>query len=124
MKCGGIIISCKQLKNMQNTDYNFGNIIYRRSTLHQAIGFDCEWVTENGNRQPIALLQLSTFDGFCGLFRLNLIKEVPMSLKVSTYILYLYTKAFITNSCYIITFFSIFSKKADYKIIVLGTFRG
>ncbi|OWR40731.1 3-5 exonuclease [Danaus plexippus plexippus] len=57
------------------------NEMRRRSTLHQAIGFDCEWVTENGNRQPIALLQLSTFDGFCGLLRLNLLKEVPMSLK-------------------------------------------
>ncbi|KAI5635839.1 3'-5' exonuclease domain-containing protein [Phthorimaea operculella] len=53
----------------------------KRIQLHRAIGFDCEWVTENGKRQPVALVQLSTFDGLCGLFRLSQMKAVPQSLK-------------------------------------------
>ncbi|XP_045760722.1 exonuclease 3'-5' domain-containing protein 2 [Maniola jurtina] len=48
---------------------------------HHAIGFDCEWVTEQGRRQPVALLQLSTFDGYCALFRLNQIKSIPKALQ-------------------------------------------
>ncbi|XP_026323409.1 exonuclease 3'-5' domain-containing protein 2 isoform X2 [Hyposmocoma kahamanoa] len=57
------------------------NVIRRRTKIHKAVGFDCEWVTERGRRHPVALVQLSTFDGFCGLFRLNLMATVPNSLK-------------------------------------------
>ncbi|XP_028158918.1 exonuclease 3'-5' domain-containing protein 2 [Ostrinia furnacalis] len=53
----------------------------RRCQSHHAIGFDCEWVTEHGKRNPVALLQLSSFDGYCGLIRLNQLKYVPDSLK-------------------------------------------
>ncbi|KAJ8733713.1 hypothetical protein PYW07_014264 [Mythimna separata] len=53
----------------------------RRCQNHRALGFDCEWVTENGQRQPVALVQLSSFDGYCGLFRLSNIKVMPASLK-------------------------------------------
>ncbi|CAH1643173.1 unnamed protein product [Spodoptera littoralis] len=53
----------------------------RRCQKHHALGFDCEWVTNNGKRQPVALVQLSSFDGYCGLFRLNTLKAVPLSLK-------------------------------------------
>ncbi|XP_041972603.1 exonuclease 3'-5' domain-containing protein 2 [Aricia agestis] len=55
--------------------------IQRRSSAYHAIGFDCEWVTDNGHRQPVALLQLSTYDGFCLLFRLNKLKLITGSLK-------------------------------------------
>ncbi|XP_059049171.1 exonuclease 3'-5' domain-containing protein 2 [Achroia grisella] len=53
----------------------------RRCKFHRAVGFDCEWVTEHGKKRPVALVQLSTFDGYCGLFRLNLLQTVPNSLK-------------------------------------------
>ncbi|CAF4896887.1 unnamed protein product [Pieris macdunnoughi] len=56
--------------------------IRRRCLTHQAVGFDCEWVTEQGKRKPIALVQISTFDGYCCLFRLSKIMCVPTSLKV------------------------------------------
>ncbi|XP_049887794.1 exonuclease 3'-5' domain-containing protein 2 [Pectinophora gossypiella] len=53
----------------------------KRTKVHQAVGCDCEWVTEHGKRQPVALVQLSTYDGMCGLFRLSQMKTVPKSLK-------------------------------------------
>ncbi|KAJ8735085.1 hypothetical protein PYW08_014335 [Mythimna loreyi] len=53
----------------------------RRCQNHRALGFDCEWVTDNGQRQPVALVQLSSFDGYCGLFRLSHLKAMPTSLK-------------------------------------------
>lgn len=34
------------------------------------LGFDCEWVTVNGVRRPVALLQLASQSGLCTLFRL------------------------------------------------------
>ncbi|CAH2069038.1 unnamed protein product, partial [Iphiclides podalirius] len=57
------------------------NELRRRIKKHKAIGFDCEWVTVRGKRQPVALLQLSSFDGYCGLFRLCQLKTIPQSLK-------------------------------------------
>ncbi|GBP66293.1 Exonuclease 3'-5' domain-containing protein 2 [Eumeta japonica] len=54
----------------------------RASCRHfKVVGFDCEWVTEQGKRHPVALLQLCTYDGLCGLFRLGHMKTVPTSLK-------------------------------------------
>lgn len=35
------------------------------------IGFDCEWVTVNASRRPVALLQLATHNGYCALIRIN-----------------------------------------------------
>ncbi|KAJ0181438.1 hypothetical protein K1T71_003523 [Dendrolimus kikuchii] len=55
--------------------------LWRRCNTHRALGFDCEWVTENGRRQPVALVQLSSYDGYCGLFRLCCLKKIPESLK-------------------------------------------
>lgn len=57
------------------------NELRRRSSLHKALGFDCEWVTVHGTKHPVALLQLSSYDGYCGLFRLNCMKAIPESLK-------------------------------------------
>ncbi|CAG9782704.1 unnamed protein product [Diatraea saccharalis] len=53
----------------------------RRCKKYKIIGFDCEWVTDHGKRKPVALMQLSTYDGYCGLFRLSHLKSVPNSLK-------------------------------------------
>ncbi|XP_072935577.1 exonuclease 3'-5' domain-containing protein 2 [Epargyreus clarus] len=55
--------------------------IRRRSAQHRAIGLDCEWVTEHGKRQPVALLQLSSYDGYCTLIRLCQMENFPQSLK-------------------------------------------
>lgn len=46
----------------------------------KALGMDCEWVQRNGSRAPVALLQLSTFDGLCVLFQLRHFKTIPRSL--------------------------------------------
>ncbi|CAK1600277.1 unnamed protein product [Parnassius mnemosyne] len=66
------------------TEEACNEVIYelrRQIKLHKAVGFDCEWVTTQGRRQPVALVQLSSFDGYCGLFRLSHLKEIPSSLK-------------------------------------------
>ncbi|CAK1548737.1 unnamed protein product [Leptosia nina] len=55
--------------------------ILKQCVVSRAIGFDCEWVTVNGNKRPVALIQISTYDGFCGLFRLNKLQHCPESLK-------------------------------------------
>ncbi|XP_050436288.1 exonuclease 3'-5' domain-containing protein 2-like [Adelges cooleyi] len=48
--------------------------------LHPFLGLDCEWVTENGIRRPIALLQIANHNGVCALIRLFKLKVVPSSL--------------------------------------------
>ncbi|RVE52065.1 hypothetical protein evm_003343 [Chilo suppressalis] len=53
----------------------------RRCRTYKMVGFDCEWVTDHGKRKPVALMQLSTHDGYCALFRLCHLKAVPNSLK-------------------------------------------
>ncbi|XP_065354652.1 exonuclease 3'-5' domain-containing protein 2 isoform X2 [Calliphora vicina] len=45
------------------------------------LGFDCEWVTVGGTRRPTALLQLSSGEGLCALFRLCCMKQIPKSLR-------------------------------------------
>lgn len=47
----------------------------------KVLGFDCEWVTVGGTRRPIALLQLSSSQGLCALFRLCCMKQIPKSLR-------------------------------------------
>ncbi|XP_050436824.1 exonuclease 3'-5' domain-containing protein 2-like isoform X2 [Adelges cooleyi] len=44
------------------------------------IGLDCEWVTENEVRRPIALLQIADNDGTCSLIRLSKFKTIPQRL--------------------------------------------
>lgn len=48
---------------------------------YNVIGFDCEWVSINGSRRPIALMQLATHRGLCALVRLCYLKRVPVALK-------------------------------------------
>ncbi|XP_045458128.1 exonuclease 3'-5' domain-containing protein 2 [Melitaea cinxia] len=57
------------------------NELRRRSARYHAIGFDCEWVSDQGKKHPVALLQLSTNDGYCALFRLSHLKSIPNCLK-------------------------------------------
>lgn len=49
----------------------------------KVIGLDCEWVTVEGNRSPISLLQLANDSDFCVLIRLCLIPAwlVPSGLQ-------------------------------------------
>lgn len=45
------------------------------------MGFDCEWITHGNLRSRVALIQLATANGICGLFRINKIGHVPHALK-------------------------------------------
>lgn len=47
----------------------------------KVVGFDCEWVTVGGTRRPVAMLQLSAGNGFCALFRLCCMKQIPKTLR-------------------------------------------
>ncbi|EAT35135.1 AAEL012690-PA [Aedes aegypti] len=46
----------------------------------RVLGFDCEWVNEQGKRHPVALLQLATHRGLCALIRLCEMKRIPPEL--------------------------------------------
>lgn len=48
------------------------------------VGLDCEWVTQNEIRHPVALLQIADKDGMCFLIRLSKFKTIPSSLSVNT----------------------------------------
>jgi hypothetical protein len=48
---------------------------------YNVLGFDAEWVTVNGTRNPVALIQLCTSEGLCGLIRLDQMKEIPEELR-------------------------------------------
>ncbi|XP_050533718.1 exonuclease 3'-5' domain-containing protein 2 [Daktulosphaira vitifoliae] len=45
------------------------------------LGLDCEWVTENEIRRPIAILQIADYDGMCSLIRLYKLKTISPTLK-------------------------------------------
>ncbi|XP_076651374.1 exonuclease 3'-5' domain-containing 2 [Halictus rubicundus] len=49
----------------------------RCNLSNNVLGFDCEWANEG----PVSLLQLATFNGVCGLFRIGKIGYVPQKLK-------------------------------------------
>ena len=48
---------------------------------YKVLGFDCEWLTVDGNRRPVALLQLASHTGLCALIRLSHLKHVPGELQ-------------------------------------------
>lgn len=73
-------LSIKIITSEEECEEVVSNLRSRCAEYH-AIGFDCEWVTINGKRSPVALVQLSSFDGYCGLFRLCQIKSIPQCLK-------------------------------------------
>ncbi|KAH8294988.1 hypothetical protein KR018_004907 [Drosophila ironensis] len=47
----------------------------------RVLGFDCEWITVGGSRRPVALLQISSHEGLCALFRLCHMKQIPRDLR-------------------------------------------
>lgn len=51
----------------------------RRDLKHyKVLGFDCEWVqVDKNNRNKVALLQLATKEGRCGLFQLQFYSSIP-----------------------------------------------
>lgn len=48
---------------------------------YPVLGFDCEWLTVDGTRRPVALLQLASNSGLCALIRLCQLKHVPGDLQ-------------------------------------------
>nr|XP_029720317.1 exonuclease 3'-5' domain-containing protein 2-like [Aedes albopictus] len=46
----------------------------------RVLGFDCEWVNEQGKRRPVALLQLASHRGLCALIRLCEMQRIPSEL--------------------------------------------
>lgn len=73
-------INIKIVTNERNCDEAV-NELRRRCCDYNALGFDCEWVTDHGKRKPVALVQLSSSDGLCCLFRLSSMETIPNSLK-------------------------------------------
>lgn len=59
----------------EKCDYAIQRI--RCNLSNGVLGFDCEWVNEG----PVTLLQLATFNGVCGLFRIGKIGYIPYKLK-------------------------------------------
>jgi len=57
--------------------------VLRSCTSLPIIGLDCEWVTQNGIRQPVALLQIADGDGMCYLIRLSKFKTISSTLSVN-----------------------------------------
>lgn len=45
------------------------------------IGFDCEWVTVNNERRKVALIQICSSEGLCGLFRVCKFANIPVELR-------------------------------------------
>lgn len=48
---------------------------------YKVLGFDCEWLTVDGSRRPVALLQLASQSGLCALIRLCQLQHVPGDLQ-------------------------------------------
>ncbi|KAL4707168.1 hypothetical protein ACJJTC_018903 [Scirpophaga incertulas] len=69
--------------NEINNNYTNNEDLFSSGGLvpYRSVGFDCEWVTIDGKRNPVSLVQLSSYDGYCALIRLNHLKQVPDSLK-------------------------------------------
>ncbi|CAK9794682.1 Exonuclease 3'-5' domain-containing protein 2 [Anthophora plagiata] len=59
----------------EKCDYAIQRI--RCNLSNDILGFDCEWASEG----PVSLLQLATFNGVCGLFRIGKIGYIPQKLK-------------------------------------------
>ncbi|KAL9889105.1 exonuclease 3'-5' domain-containing protein 2-like [Glossina fuscipes fuscipes] len=60
---------------------NIVNTLRKHCGDYKVLGFDCEWVSVGRSRKPVALLQLASSNGFCGLFHLCHMHHIPKSLK-------------------------------------------
>lgn len=54
--------------------------LQRHCQEYNVLGFDCEWVSYQGKRRPVALLQLASHRGLCALIRLCMINRIPQEL--------------------------------------------
>ncbi|XP_035897697.1 exonuclease 3'-5' domain-containing protein 2 isoform X2 [Anopheles stephensi] len=54
--------------------------LQRHCQEYNVLGFDCEWVSNQGKRRPVALLQLASHRGLCALIRLCMINRIPQEL--------------------------------------------
>uniref|UniRef100_A0A1A9VZH2 3'-5' exonuclease domain-containing protein n=1 Tax=Glossina brevipalpis TaxID=37001 RepID=A0A1A9VZH2_9MUSC len=57
------------------------NTLRKYCSNYKVLGFDCEWVSQRGYCSRVALLQLASSNGFCGLFQLCHMRHIPKSLK-------------------------------------------
>uniref|UniRef100_A0A1B0GEB3 3'-5' exonuclease domain-containing protein n=1 Tax=Glossina morsitans morsitans TaxID=37546 RepID=A0A1B0GEB3_GLOMM len=57
------------------------NTLRKHCGDYKVLGFDCEWVSVGRSRKAVALLQLASTKGFCGLFHLCHMHHIPKSLK-------------------------------------------
>uniref|UniRef100_A0A1A9WQ40 3'-5' exonuclease domain-containing protein n=1 Tax=Glossina brevipalpis TaxID=37001 RepID=A0A1A9WQ40_9MUSC len=57
------------------------NTLRKYCSNYKVLGFDCEWVSQGRYRNRVALLQLASSNGFCGLFHLCRMRHIPKSLK-------------------------------------------
>lgn len=57
------------------------SIIFSDCKSLPIIGFDCEWVTVNNDRRKVALVQICSPEGLCGLFRLCKYANFPVELR-------------------------------------------
>jgi exonuclease 3'-5' domain-containing protein 2 len=55
--------------------------IFRTCKEFPVLGFDCEWVTVNNERRKVALIQLCSPEGLCGLFRVCKFSSFPPELR-------------------------------------------
>uniref|UniRef100_A0A1A9WQ42 3'-5' exonuclease domain-containing protein n=1 Tax=Glossina brevipalpis TaxID=37001 RepID=A0A1A9WQ42_9MUSC len=56
-------------------------ILRSHCSNYKILGFRCEWVHVEGNRKPVALLQLCSPKAFCVLFRVYFMRRIPKSLR-------------------------------------------
>ncbi|XP_058118228.1 exonuclease 3'-5' domain-containing protein 2 [Anopheles ziemanni] len=54
--------------------------LHKHCQEYNVLGFDCEWVSNQGKRRPVALLQLASHRGLCALIRLCTINKLPQEL--------------------------------------------
>ncbi|XP_058061319.1 exonuclease 3'-5' domain-containing protein 2-like [Anopheles bellator] len=57
------------------------NRLYQDCQDCNVLGFDCEWETYQGHRQPVSVLQLASPHGFCAVIRLSKINNLPWELQ-------------------------------------------
>ena len=56
---------------------------FRHISQVPIVGFDCEWVNFNGKTKPVALIQLSSYQGVCALIRVCCMSSIPVTLEVN-----------------------------------------
>ncbi|KAG8449555.1 hypothetical protein GDO86_016269 [Hymenochirus boettgeri] len=60
------------VETVSNTDEweNVWSLLKKDTDVYPVLGMDCEWVSVDGKANPVSLLQMSSYSGFCALVRL------------------------------------------------------